>query len=131
MVQHMSIGKMCETGLSRENLSKYTTYIWHSFITQKQWLNEYIQLNIIILCKSRLSKINIDSTFDRMEYLYRTRIGTRFGLDQVLGYVPGQVGPFQNFGANQMCSSKHLDRTRSGPGSEQIRRVNSIKVTSP
>ena len=25
-----------------------------------------------------------------------------------------------------MCSSKHLDRTRSGPGSEQIRRVNSI-----
>ena len=61
-----------------------------------------------------------------MEYLYRTRIGTRFGPDQVLGYVPGQVGPFKNFGANQMCSSKHLDRTRSGPGSEQIRRVNSI-----
>ena len=27
--------KKCETGLLRENLSKYTTYIWHSFITQK------------------------------------------------------------------------------------------------
>ena len=25
-----------------------------------------------------------------------------------------------------MCSSKHLDRTRSGPDSEQICRVNSI-----
>ena len=29
-----------------------------------------------------------------------------------------------------MCSSKHLDRTRSGPGSEQIRRVNNILVRS-
>ena len=48
------------------------------------------------------------------------RIGTRFGPDQVLGYVAGQVGPFQNFGANQMYSSLHLDRTRSEPGSEQI-----------
>ena len=28
-----------------------------------------------------------------------------------------------------MCSSKHLDRTRSGPGLEQIRRVNSIYVS--
>ena len=27
-----------------------------------------------------------------------------------------------------MYSSKHLDRTRSKPGSEQIRPVNSIKV---
>ena len=29
-----------------------------------------------------------------------------------------------------MCSSKHLDRTRSGPGSEQIRHVNSILQVS-
>ena len=71
-------------------------------------------------------KIIIDSTLDRTKVFRRNRIGTRFGPGQVLGCVVGQVGPFQNFGANQMCSSKHLDRTRSGPGSEQIRRVNSI-----
>ena len=81
---------------------------------------------------SRLSKINIDSTLDRTK-VFRRNICTEPGSEQDLdrtrsevNYVAGQVGPFQNFGANPMCLSKHLDRTRSGPGSEQIRRVNSI-----
>ena len=78
----MSVGKMCETGLSRKNLSKHTTYIWHNFITQKQWLNECIQLIIIILCKFP-DKINIDSTLDRTK-VFRQNICTEPGSEQDL-----------------------------------------------
>ena len=34
------------------------------------------------------------------------------------------------FGQKQNYSSKHLDRTSTGPGSEQLRRLNSILVSS-
>ena len=46
------------------------------------------------------------------------RIGLR---DEVV-----QVVPIQSFGAKQNCSSKHLDRTSTGPGSKQTRRLNSL-----
>ena len=83
---------------------------------------QYIGIQLIALTFVHFCTLSVFfSTLDRTEYLNRTRIGTRFGLDQVLGHVAGQVGPFQNFGANQMYLSKHLDRTRSEPGSEQIR----------
>ena len=38
-----------------------------------------------------------------------------------------QVGPIQMLiGPKQNYSSKHLDRTSTGPGSEQLRHLNSI-----
>ena len=48
--QRMSVRKMSKTGLLWENLRKYTAHNWRIFITQKQWLNECIELIIIILC---------------------------------------------------------------------------------
>ena len=84
------------------------------------------------LQNSRLSKIGIDSTLDRYkvflktEKLYRTRIGTRLGSVLVLGDEVVEVVPIQSFGAKQNCSSKHLDRTSTGPVPEQIRRLNSL-----
>ena len=39
-----------------------------------------------------------------------------------------QVVPIQSFGLEQNCSSKHLDRSSTGPGSEQICRLNSLYV---
>ena len=59
--------------------------------------------------------------------MFRRRICTEPGSEQVgsvlvLGAVVVQVGPIQMFGPKQNYSSKHLDRTSTGPGSEQLRR---------
>ena len=37
-----------------------------------------------------------------------------------------QVGPIQMFGPKQNYLSEHLDRTSTGPGSEQLCRLNSL-----
>ena len=63
--------------------------------------------------------------------MFRRHIYTDPGSEQlgsvlVLGDEVVQVGPLQSFGTKQYCSSKHLDRTSTGPGSEQIRRLNSL-----
>ena len=42
-----------------------------------------------------------------------------------------QVVQTQSFGAKKNCSSKHLDQTSTGPGSEQIRRLNSLLFLPP
>ena len=44
----------------------------------------------------------------------------------VLGAEVVQVGPIQMFGPKQNYLSKHLDRTSTGPGSEQLPRLNSL-----
>ena len=66
--------------------------------------------------------------------MFRRGICTEPGSEQVgsvlvLGAEVVQVGPIQMFGPKQNYSSKHLDRTRTGPGSEQLRRLNSLSVT--
>ena len=63
--------------------------------------------------------------------MFRRQIYTDPGSEQlgsvlVLGDVVVQVGPIQSFGTKQNCLSKHLDRTSTGPGSEQICRLNSL-----
>ena len=63
--------------------------------------------------------------------MFRRRICTEPGSEQVgsvlvLGAEVVQVGPIQMFGPKQNYSSKHLDRTSTGPGSEQLRRLNSL-----
>ena len=68
--------------------------------------------------------------------MFRRRIWTEPGSEQVgsvlvLGAEVVQVGPTQMFGPKQNYSSKHLDRTSTGPGSEQLRRLNSLKVLPP
>ena len=75
-------------------------------------------------------KITIDFTLDRYK-VFRRRICTEPGSEQVrsilvLGAEVVQVGPIQMFGPKQNYSSKHLDRTSTGPGSEQLRRLNSL-----
>ena len=74
--------------------------------------------------------ININFTLDRYK-VFRRRICTEPGSEQVglvlvLGAEVVQVGPIQMFGLKQNYSSKHLDRTSTGPGSEQLRRLNSL-----
>ena len=63
--------------------------------------------------------------------MFRRRICTEPGSEQVgsvlvLGAEVVQVGPIQMFRPNQNYSSKHLDRTSTGPGSEQLHRLNSL-----
>ena len=63
--------------------------------------------------------------------MFRQHIYTDPGSEQlgsvlVLGDEVVKVGPIESFGTKQNCSSKHLDRTSTGPGSEQIRRLNSL-----
>ena len=63
--------------------------------------------------------------------VFRQRICTEPGSEQVgsvlvLGAEVVQVGPIQMFGPKQNYSSKHLDRTSTGPGSEQLPRLNSL-----
>ena len=75
-------------------------------------------------------KIIIDFTLDRYK-VFRRIICTEPGSEQVgsvlvLGAEVVQVGPIQMFGPKQNYSSKHLDRTSTGPGSEQLRRLNSL-----
>ena len=79
----MSVGKMCETGLSRETLNKYTTYIWqfHYSETIAQRIHSAYYHNIVQI--SRLSKINIDSTLDRTK-VFRRNICTEPGSEQDL-----------------------------------------------
>ena len=69
-------------------------------------------------------------TLDRYK-VFRRRICTEPGSEQVgsvlvLGAEVVQVRPIQMFGPKQNYSSKHLDRTSTGPGSEQLRRLNSL-----
>ena len=76
-------------------------------------------------------KININFTLDRYK-VFRRRICTEPGSEQVgsvlvLSAEVVQVGPIQMFGPKQNYSSKHLDRTSTGPGSEQLRRLNNLK----
>ena len=75
-------------------------------------------------------KINIDFSLDRYK-VFRGRICTEPGSKQVgsvlvLGAEVVQVGPIQMSGPKQNYSSKHLDRISTGPGSEQLRRLNSL-----
>ena len=63
--------------------------------------------------------------------MFRRRICTEPGSEQigsvlVLGAEVVQVGTIQMFGAKQNYSSKHLDGTSTGPGSEQLRRLNGL-----
>ena len=63
--------------------------------------------------------------------VFRRRICTEPGSEQVgsvlvLDAEVVQVGPIQMFGPKQNYSSKHLDRTSTGPGSEQLRCLNSL-----
>ena len=65
--------------------------------------------------------------------MFRRRICTEPGSEQVgsvpvLGAEVVQVGPIKMFGPKQNYSSKHFDRTSAGPGSEQLRRLNSLLV---
>ena len=74
----------------------------------------------------------MDFTLDRYK-VFRRRICTEPESEQVgsvlvLGAEVVQVGPIQMFGPKQNYSSKHLDRTSTGPGSEQLRRLNSLLV---
>ena len=67
--------------------------------------------------------------------MFRRRICTEPDSEQVgsvlvLGAEVVQVGPIQMFGPKQNYSSKHLDRTSTGPGSEQLRRLNSLFANS-
>ena len=67
--------------------------------------------------------------------MFRPRICTEPGSEQVglvlvLGAEVVQVGLIQMFGPKQNYSSKHLDRTSTGPGSEQLRRLNSLLASS-
>ena len=64
-----------------------------------------------------------------MENLYGPRIGTRLGSVLVLGDEVVQVVPIQRFGAKQNCSSRHLDRTSTCHGSEQIHPNSLLVVT--
>ena len=54
-------------------------------------------------------------------YMYSFFCVLRKLFDEVV-----QVVPTQSFGAKQNCSSKHLDQNSTGPGSEQIYRLNSL-----
>ena len=63
--------------------------------------------------------------------MFRRGICTEPGSEQVgsvlvLGAEVVQVRPIQMFGPKQNYSSKRLDRTSTGPGSEQMRRLNSL-----
>ena len=64
--------------------------------------------------------------------MLRWRISTEPGSEQdlesvlILGDEVVQVVLIQSFGAEQRCSSKHLDRTSTSPGSELIHRLNSL-----
>ena len=65
--------------------------------------------------------------------MFRRRICTEPVSEQVelvlfLGAEVVQVGAIQMFGPKQNYSSKHLDRTSTGPGSEQLRRLHSLLI---
>ena len=67
--------------------------------------------------------------------MFRRRLCTEPGSDQVgsvlvLGAEVVQVGPIQMFGPKQNYSSKHMDRTSTDPGSEQLRRLNRLLENS-
>ena len=74
-------------------------------------------------------KINIDFTLDRYKVIRRsicTETGSeQVGSVQVLGAEVVHVGPIQMLGPKQNLS-KYLDRSSTGPGSEQLRCLNSL-----
>ena len=82
----MSVGKMCETGLSWENLSKYTLYNlhlahFHYLETMVQRMHSAYYHYFVQI--SRLSKINIDFTLDRTK-VFRRNICSEPGSEQDL-----------------------------------------------
>ena len=114
-----------------QSLPKYTNSIYNN--TNKCARNIHATACCVDLhfkSNSIPPKIIIDFTLDRYK-VFRRRICTEPGSEQVglvlvLGAEVVQSGPIQMFGPKQNYSSKHLDRTSTGPGSEQLRCLNSL-----